>query len=333
MRIGLIDLDSKNYPNLPLMKVSAYHKAKGDSVEWYDAMFSGHMDKVYVSKVFSTSPDYDRYIDADEVVYGGSGYCITKVNGREEYDRTKETPLPDEIEHMYPDYDLYGITDCAYGFLSRGCPNNCGFCHVCAKEGRISHKVADLSEWWHGQKNIVLMDPNILACRDHMDLLRQLEESGARIDINQGLDARLLNPENIAAIKRLKIKEVHFAWDQMKHTDRILRGLNLWKQLGKKSEHGRWGTVYVLTNFDTTMSENLHRITTLDQMGFSPYCMVYDKENAPQDIRDLQRWCNNKIIFKKCKRFEDYKPRKEKSTNWTPVDETEEYEQSCIQQQ
>lgn len=310
MKIGLIDVDGHNYPNLPLMKISAYHKAKGDSVEWYDTMFSDHMDKVYVSKIFSFTPDYDRFIDADEVVYGGSGYCISLQDGKEVYDTTKDIPLPPEIEHIYPDYSLYGEADTAYGFLSRGCPNNCGFCHVCAKEGRCSHKVADLSEWWDGQKNIVLCDPNILACQEHMDLLRQLEESGAWVDINQGLDARLLTPKNIAAIKRIKIKEIHFAWDLMKNSKRIIRGLNTWKRFGKKDRHGSWGTVYVLTNFNTTMAENLYRIYTLDKMGFDPYVMIYDKQNAPREVRLLQRWCNNKVIFKSCPRFEDYDPRR-----------------------
>lgn len=121
MKIGLIDVDGHNYPNLPLMKISAYHKARGDSVEWYDTMFSGHMDKVYVSKIFSFSPDYERFIDADEVVYGGSGYCIDLLDGKEVYDQGKDKPLPPEVEHIMPDYSLYGIEDTAYGFLTRGC--------------------------------------------------------------------------------------------------------------------------------------------------------------------------------------------------------------------
>ncbi len=310
MKIGLIDVDGHNYPNLPLMKISAFHKSHGDSVEWYDTMFSGHMDKVYVSKIFSFSPDYDRYIDADEIVYGGSGYCISLVDGKEVYDSAKDIPLPPEMEHIMPDYSLYGITDTAYGFLTRGCPNNCGFCHVCAKEGRLSHKVADLSEWWNGQKNIVLCDPNLLACREHMDLIRQLAESGAYVDINQGLDARLLTPQNIEAIKKIRIKDIHFAWDLMKNSKRIIRGLNLWKRFGKKDKHGAWGTVYVLTNYDTTMAENLFRIYKLREMGFAPYVMIYDKEHAPREVRLLQRWCNNKIIFKSCPRFENYEPKK-----------------------
>ena len=297
MRVGLIDVDSHNYPNLALMKISAYHKAHGDEVEWWWGW--GQYDRVYMTKVFDDtySPDHPEPVNAKEIIKGGTGY-----------DRKKE--LPPEIEHMYPDYSLYpNLTkDTAYGFLTRGCPNNCGFCMVCEKEGRESHKVADLSEWWSGQKNIVLMDPNLLACREHMDLLKQLADSKSWVDINQGLDARLLTPKNIEAIKRIKIKEIHFAWDLMKNSKRIIKGLNLWKRYGKKDKHGAWGTVYVLVNYNTTMAENLFRIYKLRDMDFNPYVMIYDKPNAPREIRLLQRWCNNKVIFKSCPRFEDYDP-------------------------
>ena len=94
MRIGLIDVDSHNYPNLPLMKLSAWHKAQGDSVEWYEPMFSGHKDKVYMSKVFSFSPDYLYNIDADQVAKGGSGYCISLVDGKEVFDKSQDAWLP-----------------------------------------------------------------------------------------------------------------------------------------------------------------------------------------------------------------------------------------------
>lgn len=299
MKIGLIDVDGHNYPNLALMKISAYHKSMGDDVSWWWGW--DHYDRVYKSKVFDNSytPDIPDPVNADVVIKGGTGYC-------------PQNKLPDEIEYMRPDYSLYPefTKDTAYGFLTRGCPNNCEFCIVCQKEGRVSQKVADLNQWWNGQKNIVLMDPNLLACQEHMDILRQLSESKAWVDINQGLDARLLTPTNIEAINRIKIKEIHFAWDLMKNSERIIRGLNLWKRLGKKNKHGSWGTVYVLVNFNTTQAENLYRINKLREMGFDPYVMIYDKPNAPREIRLLQRWCNNKVIFKSCPRFENYDPRR-----------------------
>ena len=143
MRIGLVDVDGRIFPNLALMKISAYHKSRGDEVVWYDAMFTGHCDKVYMSKVFSFTPDYEYCIDADEIIKGGSGYCISLANGKEVFDKHKDIELPNEIEHIYPDYSIYGITDTAYGFLSRGCPRGCSFCHVEAKEGRASISTPD----------------------------------------------------------------------------------------------------------------------------------------------------------------------------------------------
>lgn len=294
MKIGLIDVDSHNFPNLALMKISAYHKAQGDQVEWWFG-FSQY-DRVYVSKVFDETytPDILDPVNAVEIIRGGTGYGL-------------DNKLPDEIEHMYPDYSLYPelTKDTAYGFLTRGCPNNCGFCIVCAKEGRQSYKVADLDEWWNGQKNIVLNDPNILACRDHMDLLDQLAQSRAWVEFNQGIDARMLTEENIEALNRVKVSTIHFAWDLMEREDQVRKGLEMYRKFGKIKTRSRL-MVYVLVNYNTSMEENLYRIYTLRDMGFDPFVMVYDKPNAPKDIRRLQRWCNNKWVFGKCKRFEDY---------------------------
>lgn len=147
MKVGLIDVDGHNFPNLPLMKISAYHKAAGDSVEWYEPLFSGHTDRVYMSKVFTFTPDYEYCIDADEIIKGGTGYSYP--DGGQQ--------LPDEIEHIYPDYTIYydripETRHTAYGFLTRGCPRGCDFCIVEKKEGRTARKVADLSEFWNGQK-------------------------------------------------------------------------------------------------------------------------------------------------------------------------------------
>lgn len=306
MKIGLVDVDGHNFPNLPLMKLSTWHKSKGDTVEWYDPLLSGHMDKVYLSKVFSFTPDYPYHIDADEIVKGGSGYCISLVNGREVFDKTKDIPLPDEIEHIYPDYSLYGVEDTAYGFLTRGCPRGCRFCHVEAKEGRASRKVADLSEFWNGQKNIVLCDPNILACKQWKDLLQQLIDSKARVDFNQGLDIRLMTPEKAEMLKQIKIKSIHFAWDRYEDKDIILPKFKMFKDITGIRERDL--IVYVLCNFDTALEEDLERINTLREYGYWAYVMLYDKEHIPRGhiLRKLQRWVNNRVIFAKCKTFDEY---------------------------
>lgn len=298
MKVGLIDIDGHHYPNLALMKISSWHKSQGDTVEWWWGF--EQYDRVYMSKVFDEtySPDILEPVNAAEIVKGGTGYGL-------------DNKLPDEIEHIYPDYSLYPelTKDTAYGFLTRGCPRGCHFCIVAGKEGRRSVKVADLSEWWSGQKNIVLMDPNTLACQEHMDLLEQLATSGAWVDINQGLDCRLLTEENIAAINRIKLREVHFAWDSMCESKSVIRGLELYAGLAARRPHGQFATVYCLTNFDTTMEENLYRIYTLRDMGYAPYVMIYDKPHAPKDVRLLQRWCNNRLIFKSEPDFYKYNPK------------------------
>lgn len=172
MHIGLIDVDGHNFPNIPLMKLSAYHKSKGDQVEWYKPLITNHVDVAYCAKVFSFTPDYPYPINAERIIKGGTGYCIELQNGREVY-HDRGALLPDFVEHQYPDYDLYRIKNKAFGYLSRGCPRQCFFCHVKSKEGIRAHKVADLSEFWKGQKEIEICDPNILACPE-TDVLQKI---------------------------------------------------------------------------------------------------------------------------------------------------------------
>lgn len=208
MRIGLIDVDGHNFPNLPLMKLSSWHKQQGDQVEWYNGSVHSWpctpLDRVYMSKVFSFTPDYPHYVNADEVVRGGSGYCIKLVERKEIYKKENDVQLLPEIEHIYPDYSLYPelTKDTAYGFMSRGCPRGCDFCHVEAKEGRKAYKVADLSEFWRGQKNIMLCDPNLIACPEWKELIQQLVDSKAMVNINQGIDIRLMTEEKAEMIKK-----------------------------------------------------------------------------------------------------------------------------------
>lgn len=293
MKIGLIDVDGHNFPNLALMKISAWHKAKGDTVEWCLPLDS--YDIVYQSKVFDEthSPDIEWIPMADKIIKGGTGYGL-------------DNTLPDEIEHIYPDYDLYPelTRDTAFGFLTRGCPRACDFCIVASKEGRKSYKVADLGEFWRGQKHIELLDPNLLACKDRMELLDQLIDSRAIVNFNQGLDIRLTNEEIVHKLGEMRVKRIHFAWDNPK--DDLTHYFKQFSEAYKRKSSST-KAVYVLTNFNSTMDENLYRIYTLRDLGYDPYVMVYDKPHAPKEIKQLQRWVNNKFIFRSCEKFEDYK--------------------------
>lgn len=311
MHIGLIDVDGHHYPNLALMRISAWHKAQGDTVEWwYGDMI--HYDIVYKSKVFSDaySKDTPDPINADLVIKGGTGYHISlDENGKEVFDSEGHKDLPPEMERMFPDYSIYPEYPFAVSMTSRGCPRNCAFCHVAKKEGRGPVvKVANVSDFWCGQDEIRILDPNITACRQKRELMRQYIETGARLDFTQGLDIRLLDEEDMLDINKMRLRTLHFAWDNP-NEDLQQKFMNFAKNFRRKS---RVGMVYVLTGFeDVSVEEHikraLARIIPLREMKFDPYVMIYDKPNAPRELKRLQRWCNNKIIFKSCPDFADYK--------------------------
>lgn len=308
-------MDSHNFPNLPLMKISTFHKENRGNVEFTKPLV--HYDKVYMSKVFTESNEPDN-INSDIIVRGGSGYDL-------------DNKLPYEIEHSYPDYGLYPQYDFALGKLTIGCPRkNHTFCIIPRKDGCKSVKVADLSEFWRGQKKIVLLDQNILACKDRIDLLRQLKESKAEIEFNGGMDARFVNQEIIEELRGIKVKDYHFAWDDPR--ENLEKNFQIIKNSGLKNPN-QVG-VYVLTNYWSSIEEDLYRIYTLRSMGFMPFVMIFNKQlyvdnrgrwlpgvkkrfTHEQLIhfkinQHMQRWCGNRKLIKVSPNFNDYEPYK----NW-----------------
>lgn len=314
MKIGLIDVDGHNFPNLALMKISAWHKAQGDTVAWWWSDFE-YFDIVYKSKVFSDAYTKDKPdpVNCGKLIKGGTGYAISIVNGKEVYDKSKDPDLPPEIETMPPDYSIYPQYSYAIAMTTRGCPRGCPFCHVAAKEGRCSRKVADVSTYWSGQKKIEIMDPNITACRDKRELFRQYAETGAILKFNQGLDIRLTTDDDINDLNHMRLESLHFAWDNP-NDDLFHHFKNFAEKFTRKPRH--LTEVFCLTGFEPGLTPKEHleralaRIYPLRELGYNPYVMVYNKPNAPRELRLLQRWCNNKFIFRSVERFEDYDPKR-----------------------
>lgn len=330
MKIGLIDVDSHNYPNLCLMKISAFYKANGAEVEFVKQ--GGIYSKVFVSKVFTESREPDIQFTAEEIHRGGSGYDL-------------KNKLPEAIEHIYPDYSLYPelTRNKAYGWLTRGCPRmnhaqSCGgFCITPDKDGCKAVKVADLEEFWNGQERIMLYDQNILACREREDLLMQLADSKAIVEFNGGMDVRYFNDSIADQLRRIRVKDYHFAWDDPKED--LSEKFKMFKESKLKSPDKT--TVYVLVNFWSSTEEDLYRIYTLRKMGYVPFVMIYNKQKFVDNrgkwlpgveerftteelehfkvCHHMQRWANSRRLIKTIPDFENYDARKKWIVKGKPV--------------
>lgn len=293
-KIGLIDVDGHNFPNLALMKLSSWHKREGDSVEWYSGI--EHYDRVYMSKVFAFTPDDLRVIQADEVVKGGSGYKM--------YDQT----LPNEVEHICPDYSLYPMCNDAYGFLTRGCVNQCSFCIVPRKEGFI-RKHADISEFLNGRQSATLMDNNVIASDWGLDQIEKIISLKVKVDFNQGIDCRIIaKDKNIAhLLSHVKWKRyLRMAYDHSAITDEVTTAIAYLKEAGIPS----YKLFFYMLVKDGQIEDAEKRALYLDSLGCVPFAMPYrdlDTNQPPtNDQRHFAWWVNKRQIFKSCK-FENFK--------------------------
>ena len=257
MRVGLIAVDSK-YPNLALMKISAYHKLAGDIVEWYKPV--EHYDLVYASKIFTYTPDYERTItNADRVLKGGTGYDLTSV-------------LPDYIDQLQPDYELYNVdSDLAYGFITRGCPNKCKWCVVPIKEGKIRPYMDIEDIVAGGKRRAILMDNNVIASSYGVSQLEKIAQLGIKVDFNQAIDARLVTDEIAAILARVRwIRYIRFGCDtpgQIKDVERATELL---------TKHGYRRPVFLYCLLQD-FKESLARVEYWRHKGsrFVPFCQPY----------------------------------------------------------
>lgn len=285
----MIDVDSK-IPNLALMRASTWHKYHGDTVKLgYEPLFD-EPDLCYASKIFNFTPE-PLYMPDCETLKGGSGYDLNAKMPFDDYDR------------IMPDYSLYPSFNYAIGRFTRGCPNKCPWCVVPKMDGNEVRHVADLTDFYDGQRTVRLLDDNIMSdadefCRD----CEQLYNADVSV-IWEALDIRLVTDQTAKALARVRTaKSIHFAWDGHSQDNAIVPGIETLKRNGIKPYRLMF---YVLVGFNTSQDYDMHRIMTLHKLGTNPFVMPYDKTDPYQ--HHLARWCNNKFIFKKTT-FDSYEP-------------------------
>lgn len=293
MKVGLLDVDGHNFPNVALMKIADWHRLRGDDVEWAIPMF-GVYDRIYASKVFTFTPDFDTMLfNAKQIFRGGTGYDI-------------KSRLPDEIDrHTGLDYGLYPQYKFSVQFYSRGCIRHCPFCLVHDKEGGI-HSVEPMA-WNPNAEWIEVLDNNFFAAPDWRKAIEDIRRQQLPVKFH-GVDVRIMDEEQAAALNSVKMKGyVHIAWDlpQIDLTPRLEAMIKYIKPYKI--------ACYVLIGFNSTREQDLYRLRTLKRMGIVPFVQPfrdYDNNRKPtQYEKDLGRWANRAWLFKSMD-FEDYEPRK-----------------------
>lgn len=304
MKTGLVSVDGHNFPNLALGKIAAFHRSLGDTVEWANPLF-GNYDRVYMSKVFTFTPDCMDIYDC-EVVKGGTGYDYT-------------TKLPDYIDRLQPDYSIYSNIDSktAYGFLTRGCPNKCKWCIVPLKEGNV-RPYMDVDEIAiDGRNKLVLMDNNVLASDYGIAQLEKIADNGYRIDLNQGNSARLVNDEIAGLFARIIWigSMIRFAADtprQIAEVDEAMARIDRYREaLGKKPAQ-----YLVYTMIDGDIDECYERLTYWrSNKRMRIVAQPFRDFNNPSQIipqwqKDMAHWANRRELWASCD-FKDFQPRKD----------------------
>lgn len=309
MKISLVDVDGTGFPNLALMKISAYHKQRGDTVDWYSPMFS-HPDVIYASKVFTWTADYtDYYVGDPEPIRGGTGYDI-------------QSRLPEDMERMIPDYSIYPAVDYAIGFLSRGCIRRCPFCVVPRKEGEIreDRDITLVCMGFDGKRrhDVILMDNNFLANRLEY-ISDQVEKSvrlKLRLDFNQGLDARLMTEDHARILGRVRwLNYIRFACDSAAQVEPVVNAMRLMRGVGYRREF----MVYFLAK-DAAETYARIRAVMVGDGRVTPFVMPYrdldgdGSDAVDEDVKHLARWANRVKIRKSCS-FEQYKTKQTKTNS------------------
>lgn len=277
MKISLLT-DAPRH-NLALMKLSAYHKNKGDEIKLNMPLWKG--DLTYGSWLFDGN--YRERTDNE----GGIG-------------ADPSIELSSSIERLKPDYSLFNL-NYSLGYTFRDCYRKCPFCKVPLLPKEKKHH----SIWEFHEKRfdtIELLNNNTFFDPLWEDTFEEIYKAEIKITDNNGNDLRLLDDHKAWWIKRLRwVNQPKFAWDMMKDEAKIIEGLKLLQKYKVDA------MVYVLMGFDSTLEEDLYRCEIINGIGFDPFPMLY---KSTKQLRQFRRMVYLRY-YRKCKTiakaWENYK--------------------------
>lgn len=313
MKIGLIDVDGI-LPNLALMKISSFYKANECDVEFVQE--NKKYDKIFASAIFTKSEPKCRRLKEQYgscIDIGGTGWNIDKK-------------LPVEIERCHPDYQLYSpemtsrnisgimkrerkmqkaqqIVNAGLGFTSRGCVRHCSFCFVPRKEGPLRQN-SEIRDIINPHSNVIILnDNNFTADPFFYEKLNEIRDRKLIVDINQGVDVRLMTDEKAQALSEVKhLRSIHYAWDQMENEAAILEGIQRLSKAIRPYRH----MCFMLVGYNTSFEEDMYRFCVLKEMGVKPYVMRYNDQRHDIRLNCFTRWVNGNF-YHSCT-FQEYEP-------------------------
>ena len=310
-QVKLIHVNGK-LPNLALMKLAHWDRARGDRVTLSRSpepeLMEPRPDLVYASSIFTASlPMLNRVLRQwPSAVVGGTGSKSTRT-----VEAFLGRPAFEEYDYsIYPDYPF------SLGFTQRGCRLRCSFCVVPAKEGRPK-PVSTVAEIWRGYPhppNIVLLDNDFFGQprEQWRARVREIRDGGFKVNFNQGINIRLVDDEAAECLAGLRYYDVQFknhrlytAWDNLRDERIFFRGVDRLEAAGVPARHIM---VYMLVGYDPeeTWERIFHRFDRMVERGVLPYPMVYN--NARKDLKRFQRWVVTRLY--KWLPWKEYKNRR-----------------------
>jgi hypothetical protein len=304
MRVRLTHIDG-SMPNIALMKLSHWHKGRGDDVVFTKELSRREdeleYDRVYGSSIFGFSQLRTMLFQREwpNAIVGGTGTPSVQ---------TVEEIIGEEYE--FYDYSCYPDVEYSIGFFQRGCRLSCKFCVVPKKEGK-PRSVNTVSDLWRGDphpRKLHILDNDFFGNPEWRDRIKEIRDGKFKVCLSQGINTRLIDDEAAEALASIEYRDTKFerrrlytAWDNLKDEGIFFKGVDRLKKAGIPPHKLM---VYMLVGYDKneTWDRIWYRFDRMITLGIMPYPMVFDRSR--KDLCAFQRWINTGL-YNHCK-WSDY---------------------------